>query len=313
MKYKAEDGISIEVKQVPKGRGHAYKVIINDIGQDINETVGPFTTELPSVTTILRQSDGSAVDPISRWSVNQALDYISTESTHGEYATKIITNDVLSDAKKAPMVELKKAGDRGTALHKAMEIFFAKVEDEYLNDPNVNNARVVAIQEYLSSQGFDGKSRSSALECLLNIEKWIYNLGYKVVATELPVYDKNLQVAGTIDMLLSNNKDTVYVCDLKTGKNIYKKDGMQVGAYLSAVVNMLGDGLHLWEPFPNELPIGDRITSLNVGGAVIHMDVAKEIVKIHHINDEMIGNVGFMSAKKLYDMNKKSKFQVEKL
>ena len=42
-------------------------------------------------------------------------------------------------------------------------------------------------------------------------------------------------------------------------------------------------------------------------------DVEKETVKIHHINDEMIGNVGFMSAKKLYDMNKKSKFQVEKL
>ena len=307
MKYQSEDGVNVEVKQVPKGRGHAYKVTVDPVGPK-NPDI--YTAELPSVTTILRQSDGSAVDPISRWSVKQALE------AYEAMAEPPVDNGAkfrMDEAKKAPMVELKKAGDRGTALHKAMEIFFAKVEDEYLNDPNVNNARVVAIQEYLSSQGFDGKSRSSALECLLNIEKWIYNLGYKVVATELPVYDKHLNVAGTIDMLLSNNKDTVYVCDLKTGKNIYKKDGMQVGAYLSAVVNMLGDGLHLWEPFPNELPIGNRITSLNVGGAVIHMDVSKEIVKIHHINDEMIGNVGFMSAKKLYDMNKKSKFQVEKL
>ena len=301
MKYKAEDGVSIEVKQVPKGRGHAYKVIINDIGQDINETVGPYTVEMPSVTTILRQADGSAVDPISRWSVNQALDYISTESTHGEYATKIITNDVLSEAKKAPMLELKKAGDRGTALHKAMEMHFSKSLD------------IPLIVQHLQDKGFDKSNIDGFFYCISLIRDWINSLGYKVVATELPVYDKNLKVAGTIDMLLSNNKDTVYVCDLKTGKNIYKKDGMQVGAYISAVVNMLGDGLHLWQPFPNELPIGDRVTSLSVGGSVIHMDVEKEIVKIHHINDEMIGNVGFMSAKKLYDMNKKSKFQVEKL
>ena len=301
MKYKAEDGVSIEVKQVPKGRGHAYKVIMNDIGQDRNETVGPYTVEMPSVTTILRQADGSAVDPISRWSVNQALDYISTESTHGEYATKIITNDVLSEAKKAPMLELKKAGDRGTALHKAMEMHFSKSLD------------IPLIVQHLQDKGFDKSNIDGFFYCISLIRDWINSLGYKVVATELPVYDKNLKVAGTIDMLLSNNKDTVYVCDLKTGKNIYKKDGMQVGAYISAVVNMLGDGLHLWEPFSKELPIGDRVTSLSVGGSVIHMDVEKEIVKIHHINDEMIGNVGFMSAKKLYDMNKKSKFQVEKL
>ena len=293
MKYKAEDGISIEVKQVPKGRGHAYKVIINDIGQDINETVGPFTTELPSVTTILRQSDGSAVDPISRWSVKQALDSM-VQPEEEPY----IDDWKLERAKKAPMLELKKAGDRGTAFHGAMEVWFS------------NSG---GTQQYLKGHGIHSVDAAKAVVCFMKISEWIKSLNYKVVATELPVFDKYLKVAGTIDMLLSNNKDTVYVCDLKTGKNIYKKDGMQVGAYLSAVVNMLGDGLRLWEPFPNELPIGDRIASLNVGGAVIHMDVAKEIVKIHHINDEMMGNVGFMSAKKLYDMNKKSKFKVEKL
>jgi len=297
LKYKAEDGVSIEVKQVPKGRGHAYKVIINDIGQDINETVGPYTVEMPSVTTILRQADGSAVDPISRWSVKQALDSM-VQPEEEPY----IDDWKLERAKKAPMVELKKAGDRGTALHKAMEMYFSK-----------ETILTQEIVEYLGNEGFDGLDISKAMVCFIRIREWINKLGYTVVATELPVYDKSLKVAGTIDMLLSNNKDTVYICDLKTGKNIYKKDGMQVGAYLSSVVNMLGDGLHLWEPFSNELPIGDRITSLNVGGAVIHMDVSKEIVKIHHINDEMIGNVGFMSAKKLYDMNKKSKFQVEKL
>jgi len=291
LKYKSADGVNIEVKQVPKGRGHAYKVILKTL--DMVED-----WELPSVTTILRQADGSAVDPISRWSVNQALDYISTESTHGEYATKIITNDVLSEAKKAPMIELKKAGDRGTAFHGAMEVWFSNS---------------VGTQQYLKDHGIHEVDAAKAVICFAKISEWIKSLNYKVVATELPVYDKHLKVAGTIDMLLSNNKDTVYVCDLKTGKNIYKKDGMQVGAYLSSVVNMLGDGLHLWNPFPKELPIGNRISSLNVGGALIHMDVSKEIVKIHHINDEMMGNVGFMSAKKLYDMNKKSKFQVEKL
>ena len=304
MKYKSEDGVNIEVKQVPKGRGHAYKVIINDIGQDINETVGPYTVEMPSVTTILRQSDGSAVDPISRWSVKQALDSM-VQPEEEPY----IDDWKLERAKKAPMLELKKAGDRGTALHKAMEIWFS--DDPF--KPSDTNVLSADIKNYLKGHNIHEVATEKALVCFMKISEWIKSLNYKVVATELPVYDRYLKVAGTIDMLLSNNKDTVYICDLKTGKNIYKKDGMQVGAYLSSVVNMLGDGLRLWEPFPNELPIGDRISSLNVGGAVIHMDVEKETVKIHHINDEMIGNVGFMSAKKLYDMNKKSKFKVEKL
>ena len=290
MKYKSEDGVSIEVKQVPKGRGHAYKVTVDPVGPK-NPDI--YTAELPSVTTILRQSDGSAVDPISRWSVKQALDSM-VQPEEEPY----IDDWKLERAKKAPMLELKKAGDRGTAFHGAMEVWFS------------NSG---GTQQYLKGHGIHSVDAAKAVVCFMKISEWIKSLNYKVVATELPVFDKYLKVAGTIDMLLSNNKDTVYVCDLKTGKNIYKKDGMQVGAYLSAVVNMLGDGLRLWEPFPNELPIGDRIASLNVGGAVIHMDVAKEIVKIHHINDEMMGNVGFMSAKKLYDMNKKSKFKVEKL
>ena len=290
MKYKSEDGVSIEVKQVPKGRGHAYKVTVDPVGPK-NPDI--YTAELPSVTTILRQSDGSAVDPISRWSVKQALDSM-VQPEEEPY----IDDWKLERAKKAPMLELKKAGDRGTAFHGAMEVWFS------------NSG---GTQQYLKGHGIHSVDAAKAVVCFMKISEWIKSLNYKVVATEVPVYDKHLNVAGTIDMLLSNNKDTVYVCDLKTGKNIYKKDGMQVGAYLSAVVNMLGDGLRLWEPFPNELPIGDRIASLNVGGAVIHMDVAKEIVKIHHINDEMMGNVGFMSAKKLYDMNKKSKFKVEKL
>ena len=115
MKYKSEDGVSIEVKQVPKGRGHAYKVTVDPVGP---KNSAKYTAELPSVTTILRQSDGSAVDPISRWSVKQAL----------KSAMNTCHNDVGFDydkAKSAPMVELKKAGDRGTALHKAMEIWLS--------------------------------------------------------------------------------------------------------------------------------------------------------------------------------------------
>ena len=290
MKYQAQDGVNIEVKQVPKGRGHAYKITIDPLGPK-NSNAGTF--EMPSVTTILRQADGSAVDPISRWSVKQALDSM-VQPEEEPY----IDDWKLERAKKAPMLELKKAGDRGTAFHGAMEVWFS------------NSA---GTQQYLKGHGIHEVDAAKAVACFMKISEWIKSLNYKVVATELPVYDKSLKVAGTIDMLLSDGLDTVYVCDLKTGKNIYKKDGMQVGAYISAVVNMLGDGLHLWSPFPEGLPIGDRIGSLQVGGAVIHMDVEKETVKIHHINDEMIGNVGFMSAKKLYDMNKKSKFTVEKL
>tara|TARA_R110002020_G_scaffold439310_1_gene649801 strand:+ start:547 stop:1428 length:882 start_codon:yes stop_codon:yes gene_type:complete len=293
LKYQSEDGVNIEVKQVPKGRGHAYKITIDPLGPK-NSNAGTF--EMPSVTTILRQADGSAVDPISRWSVKQALD--SMQWVMHEEEEPYITEKNLEVAKKAPMVELKKAGDRGTTFHGAMEVWFSNS---------------VGTQQYLKGHGIHEVDAAKAVVCFAKISEWIKSLNYKVVATELPVYDKSLRVAGTIDMLLSDGLDTVYVCDLKTGKNIYKKDGMQVGAYISAVVNMLGDGLHLWSPFPEGLPIGDRIGSLQVGGAVIHMDVEKETVKINHVSDDMISNIGFMSAKKLYDMNKTSKFEVQKL
>ena len=55
-----QEGIEpyVVVKQKPKGRGHVYEVAMSNMLE--------YPTQIPSVTTVLRSVDGSAVDPISR-------------------------------------------------------------------------------------------------------------------------------------------------------------------------------------------------------------------------------------------------------
>ena len=284
-----QEGIEpyVVVKQKPKGRGHVYEVAMSNMLE--------YPTQIPSVTTVLRSVDGSAVDPISRWSVKQAL----------KSAMNTCHNDVgfdYDEAKKAPMVELKKAGDRGTSLHEAMEMRFDKNSSSPSYDVN--------ITKYLLGKGFSEKDISKARDCFNRLASWIDKQGYQVVGMEMPVFDGKLMVGGTIDMLLSDNKNTIFVADLKTGKNVYTKDAMQVGAYINSIVHMMGTlNVEMWQPFPESMPMGDRINSLNVGGAVIHMNLDKPWIKINHIDSSVMNNIGFMAARNLHKFNQTFKFQ----
>ena len=90
-----EDIESVEVKQVKKGRGHAYRVTID--GKD---------TDYPSVTTVLRATDGSAVDAISRWTLKLAMQEVEDSIYIGkQQTTKNMRDVIVSNAKNKPSEE----------------------------------------------------------------------------------------------------------------------------------------------------------------------------------------------------------------
>ena len=315
MIYKRADGAEISIKQVPKGRGHVYEV------KPLHQLGSLPPTQLPSITTILREADGSAVNPIARWSVKKALEHIAfQQSNQGKTIKESWDGAVL-----APSKELELAGNKGTAIHKSFERYLVGGWEKGTVVPKDLDYDE-AMWEH--NQGVHASHPTyiyidAMQEGFRRIARWIERQGYELVGTELPVYDHNLQVAGTIDLLLSDKKETLYVCDLKTGTNIYKKDGMQIGAYLGCLVSMMQQGIQLWDGFSDDMPQLDRV---KVGGSVIHLRnpekskkkyvegwEKKPKLKIHHLNEDMISNIGFISANALWSLNKKSKFEVERL
>lgn len=312
MIYKRKDGSEISIKQVPKGRGHVYEV------ESLSHTATIPPSHLPSITTILREADGSAVNPISRWSVKHALKS-AMNTCHNDKGFNY------DEAMQAPTKELELAGSKGTAIHKSFERYLVGGwekgtvvpkdldydEAMWEHNQGVHASHPAYIYIDAMEEGFR------------RIARWIQRQGYELVASELPVYDHTLQVAGTIDLLLSDRKQSLHVCDLKTGTNIYKKDGMQVSAYLGCLVSMIQMGIELWDGFYDTMPELERI---QVGGALMHLRnpeknkkkyidnwEAKPKLKIHHISEEMLSNIGFISANTLWHMNKNTKFEVETL
>lgn len=299
-----EDIESVEVKQVKKGRGHAYRVTID--GKD---------TDYPSVTTVLRATDGSAVDAISRWTLKLAMQEVEDSIYIGkQQTTKNMRDVIVSNAKNKPSEELTLAATKGTLLHKAFEL--------YMNDPN---EPMLYWRDGLLSQDndvgytlFTEDQISPIHDAFKSIDEWIKKENFQIVATEIPVYNSVLQVCGTIDFVLSDNHNRIYVCDLKTGKNVYSKDALQVTSYIACVMDMMNNGILLWDmprtsAFGKTIRDEELLNKVEVGGAIFHLSQQDWSVTVKHVNEPMLGATALMASKTLYDINKKKLFGDEKL
>ena len=295
-----EDIETVEVKQVKKGRGHAYRVTID--GKD---------KDYPSVTTILRATDGSAVDAISRWTLKVAMQevedsiYVGTQQT-----TKNMKNVIVSNAKNKPSAELALSATKGTLLHKAFEL--------YMNDSDDWADGLLSRDNDMGYAVFTEDQISPIHKAFKSIAEWIKKEGFEIVATEIPVYNSVLEVCGTIDFVLSDNDNRIYVCDLKTGKNVYPKDALQVTSYIACVMDMMTNGIMIWD-MPRTSVMGKTIRNeellqkVEVGGAIFHLSQEDWSVKIKHVTEPMLGATALMASKTLYDINKKKLFGDEKL
>ena len=295
-----EDIESVEIKQVKKGRGHAYRVTID--GEN---------TDYPSVTTVLRATDGSAVDAISRWTLKLAMQEVEDSIYVGKQeTTKNMKDVIVSNAKNKPSEELALAATKGTLLHKAFEL--------YMNDSDDWADCLLSLDNGIGHILFTEDQISPIHDAFKSIDEWIEKENFEIVATEIPVYNSVLEVCGTIDFVLSDNSNRIYVCDLKTGKNVYPKDALQVTSYIACVMDMMNNGILIWD-MPRTSAMGKTIRDeellqkVEVGGAIFHLSQQDWSVTVKHVSEPMLGATALMASKTLYDINKKKLFGDEKL
>ena len=260
------NGKKITVEQKTVGNKHQY--VVHDHKDMAN-------SPMDSVTGILRYVDGTSTTPISRWAVKQVIEYAKKHC--------LITGDItgaLNDARKQPDIMFKKAGDRGTRIHNALEIYLR------------------ALDDWWQPLDVDVDDIDKLETCFSKVSEWIKKSGLKVMGTELPVYHRELMVGGSIDLVLSDDKSRIYVVDFKTGSRIYKKDALQVTAYISCLISMLEDNVELWDRFNATMPHGESLNQLQIGGALFHIKEDNGSLNIKHINTPSSG--AFTAARILH-------------
>ena len=294
----------VTVEQKTIGRGHKY--MVSGFNEDYEGV------QMPSVTGITGATDGSGTSPIARWSVKHALAHIE-DALAGEDPITIHEIELekdLADAKAEPDRMLKKAGARGTRIHNAVEAYLTGNTTSL--DHKVYSAETIKIHaDQWKSHLTDEDSTESLKVCFEKIESWIAEMGFKIKGTELPVFHTDLAVGGAIDIVLSNEDNTIYVCDFKTGSNIYFKDALQVSAYIACIASMIGNGIDIWSGYKDQMH--HRVDELQLGGAVIHIDEEHEKVSINHLPEQLIGGQAFLHATLLYEAQKYSKYHSVKL
>ena len=323
----------VTVEQKTIGRGHKY--VVSGFNKDYDGV------QMPSVTGITGATDGSGTSPIARWQVKHALGYIlekkvpiskaiydellaskeellnlNSFTDKQELAGWIIqryedeVTTTLVEAKGIPDQVLKKAGNRGTRIHNAVEAYLTGNTTSL--DHKVYSAETIKIHaDQWQSHLTDEDSTESLKVCFEKIESWIAEMGFKIKGTELPVFHTDLAVGGAIDIVLSNEDNTIYVCDFKTGSNIYFKDALQVSAYIACIASMIGNGIDIWSGYKDQMH--HRVDELQLGGAVIHIDEEHEKVSINHLPEQLIGGQAFLHATLLYEAQKYSKYHSVKL
>ena len=128
---------------------------------------------------------------------------------------------------------LKEAGgNRGSKVHQAITALLdgltVLMEDKFINSDG--EPEDLTLEEYAAILSFASwfkglKAESSKLE---------------VVGRELVVWNKDDNYAGTVDLVMRVNGDTLWLIDFKTSQSIYPGHILQVSAYKHAVKDWSG-------------------------------------------------------------------------
>lgn len=170
---------------------------------------------LTGVTTIIGILDKPA---LIQWSANQAIDYIEKncikdpEGINGWDKTnwRLIDKKHFDQARKAWITKRDKAGDIGTEVHKVIEEYVkscidGKPEFKLHPDPQVN-------------------------KMTLKFKDWAEENQVKFLLSEQQVYSEKYWYAGTVDLLVEI-KGKKYIADIKTARDIYNTNYIQMAGY----------------------------------------------------------------------------------
>jgi len=119
-----------------------------------------------------------------------------------------VLDGLLTDYSKVPKHILEHAQQRGTAVHKATELYLQDDLDEASLDPEV-------------------------APYFYQFVKWYKQSGFKVEHSELLVYSEKYRYAGALDLFGKLAKSNALI-DLKTSRALMPSTGPQLSAYWEA-------------------------------------------------------------------------------
>jgi hypothetical protein len=134
-----------------------------------------------------------------QWSANMACDYVRNNLKKIEDLEK-----VLLEAKTAHRKKKEKAGDWGTNVHKAIELWIKENKKPELDD--------------------------IGMKVFNKFEDWVKENKVEFLESEKNIWSKELWIGGILDLVIKMNGKK-YIGDIKTSSGIYNEAFFQMGAY----------------------------------------------------------------------------------
>ena len=147
---------------------------------------------------------------ITPWAVKTTIDWIKNNCTVSPIGGGYLVSDSdLENAKKEYTKKKTDAGDWGSRVHNACEIW--------------------------CKTGILPSESEDIYKSVSNFVTFIENNGFRVLDTERPVWSKEWWMGGIFDLVLEKD-GKVYIADIKTSSGIYDSHFIQMGGYYKCLV-----------------------------------------------------------------------------
>lgn len=163
---------------------------------------------LTGVTTIIGILDKPA---LIGWASNQAVEYITGKAKYNRKENIYkITKAELENGRKAWCIKRDKAGDIGTEVHNLIELYVKAQINGNRFEANHKDERVIKMFE--------------------KFKEWAEEENIKFLLSEQKLYSRKHWFAGTVDLVFEKDGKK-YIGDIKTARDIYKTNYIQMGGY----------------------------------------------------------------------------------
>jgi hypothetical protein len=228
----------------------------------------------PRVTSIL----GCMAKPaLVGWAAKSVAEYAVE---HVETWQQLPPPDAVRLLKGAPWSERDAAGDRGSAIH-------------------------AAIESYLRGQSFPDGMTEEELAVAKVAERFLREHKPEPIGVEVTVYSPLMGYAGTCD-LPCRIGERIWLLDWKTSKGIYGETALQLAAYALAERAII-DGEDMWAPWMEQNPrlgvVHLTPTGYTLWRVTTDMDVLRAawraLLKVHgwmKVQDEALEKMGWIGS-----------------
>lgn len=169
--------------------------------------IGPPAGDKAFLRRVTTLCNGIPKDALPYWAAKSVAEFAIEHRERWEGLPK---TDALKLLKGVPWSERDDKGDRGTAVHKTLEAI----------------VRGKPIPDDLETE--------DELGCAIAGEEFLKSEPWKPLGTEVTVFSRRYQYAGTFDLLAKDSGGITWLLDFKTSRSIYPNMAAQLVAYHNA-------------------------------------------------------------------------------